>query len=399
MKPAQFLVLTCSLLFATFPRSALANHRTGSSILPGLIAAGDFNQDGNLDLAVNSEGFDHIAILIGDGNGDFTLAGHFSTDTLPKGLQVGDVNGDGYLDVVSCTSWGYDDIVLLGDGTGAFHAVSPPNEIDGEGEPVRCLLRDFNKDGRLDLAVSAPDDDKIQIYFGDGKGNFSAPPTGVEGVPNSFGMASGDLNGDGNLDMAIVCPSKPPGTAQIAVLLGDGSGNFSVSSVPMRGQPVSVQVGDMNGDGKLDLVVAGAVAGNSSGNFILTFLGDGTGQFSLEQTVPLGSGSLKGDIALGDFNEDGNLDVAFPQSSLQIPGKRGTKVLIFFGDGTGDLTAGPVLTVGQEPHTVIAVDLNHDGHLDLAVSNRTDGTVSALLGDGLGNFTVSSTTSILSQSP
>lgn len=399
MKHPQFLVLTCFLLFATFPRSALANHRTGSLILPGLLAAGDFNQDGNLDLAVNSEGFDHVAILLGDGNGGFTLAGHFSTDTLPKGLQVGDVNGDGYLDIVSCTSWGYDNIVLLGDGTGAFHAASPPNEIDAEGEPVRCLLRDFNRDGRLDLAVGAPDDGKIQIYFGDGKGNFPAPPTEIEGVPNAFGMASGDLNGDGNLDMAIVCPSKPPGSAQVAILLGDGSGNFSVRSVPVTGQPVSVQVGDLNGDGKLDLVVAGAVPGNSSGNFIITFLGDDTGQFSLKQFLRLGSGSLKGDIALGDFNEDGNLDVAFPQSSLQIPGERGTKVLIFFGDGTGDLTAGPVLTVGQEPHTVINVDLNHDGHLDLAVSNRTDGTVSALLGDGHGNFTVSSTTSILSPLP
>ena len=353
----------------------------------------------NLDLAVNASGFDHIAILLGDGNGGFTLAGHFATDTLPKGLQVGDVNGDGYLDVISCTSWGYDEIVLLGDGAGAFHAATPPSEIDGEGEPRRMLLRDFNNDGRLDVAVSAPEDNTIQIYFGDGKGNFPAPPKEVEDVPESFGMASADLNSDGNLDMAIVCPSQPPGSSQIAILLGDGTGNFSVNSVPMTGQPASVQVGDINRDGKLDLVVAGALPGNSSGNFILTFLGDGMGHFSLEHTATLGTGSLKGDIALGDFNEDGNLDVAFPQTSLQIRGMPGTKVLIFFGDGTGDLTAGPVLTVGQEPHTVISVKLNKDDHLDLAVSNRTDGTVSALLGDGHGNFTVSSTTSILSPLP
>ena len=63
--------------------------------------------------------------------------------------------GDGYPDVVTCTSWGYDEVVLLGDGRGAFHAVSPPNEIDGDGEPGHFLLRDFNKDGRLDIAVSA----------------------------------------------------------------------------------------------------------------------------------------------------------------------------------------------------------------------------------------------------
>jgi hypothetical protein len=75
---------------------------------------------------------------------------------------------------------------------------------------------------------------------------------------------------------------------------------------------------------------------------------------------------------------------------------KSTKVLLFFGDGAGNLVAGPVLTVGQEPHTVIAADVNKDGHVDLAVSNRSDGTVSCLLGDGSGNFTVSSTTSVLS---
>src|SRR5262245_48484146 len=125
MKQLQFLILGGVVFCAIFLSPALGNHRTGSLILPELIAAGDFNQDGNLDLAVNATGFDHVAILLGDGNGGFTLAGHFATDTLPKGLQVGDINGDGYLDVISCTSWGYDQIVLLGDGAGAFHAASP----------------------------------------------------------------------------------------------------------------------------------------------------------------------------------------------------------------------------------------------------------------------------------
>jgi hypothetical protein len=170
MKQLQSLALVCFLFCAIVLPTTLANHRTGSLILPELIAAGDFNEDGNVDLAVNSAGFDHVAILLGDGKGGFTLAGHFATDTLPKGLQVGDVNGDGHLDVVSCTSWGYNEIVLLGDGAGAFHLASPPNEIDGDGEPVRLLLKDFNNDGRLDIAVNSPGDNKIQIYVGDGSG-------------------------------------------------------------------------------------------------------------------------------------------------------------------------------------------------------------------------------------
>ena len=165
MKKIQFSVLACLVLSAAFLPSAWANHRTGSIIAPELIVAGDFNQDGNMDLAVNCTGFDVVAILFGDGQGGFTLGGHFPVDTLTKGLQVGDVNRDGHLDLVNCAKWGYNEFVLLGDGLGAFHGAAPPNEIDGDGEPARLLLRDFNNDGRLDIAVNAPDDEQSCPLF------------------------------------------------------------------------------------------------------------------------------------------------------------------------------------------------------------------------------------------
>ena len=400
MKKLQFSTLACLVLSAAFLPSAWANHRTGSIIAPELLVAGDFNQDGNMDLAVNCTGFDVVAILFGDGQGGFTLGGHFATDTLSKGLQVGDVNRDGHLDLVNCANWGYDETVLLGDGLGAFHTASPPTEIDGDGEPVRLLLRDFNNDGKLDIAVNAPDDDKVVLYFGDGLGGFPGPDQEVLGVQQPYGMDAGDFNNDGNLDMAVTGESMLAGNSVVTILLGNGAGGFSVKSVfAVNDLPSSVKVADLNNDGILDLVVAGALPGNTTGNFISTYLGNGRGVFALAQTVQLGAGNLKGDIAIGDFNEDGFLDVAYPVTGLQIPQTHSTQVLIFFGDGHGNLSAGPVLTVGQEPHTVIAVDVNKDGHLDLAVTNRTDGTVTVLLGDGHGNFTVSSTTSVLSPIP
>jgi FG-GAP-like repeat len=395
LKKIQYLA--CLILSAAFLPSVWANHRTGMIAAPELIVAGDFNQDGNMDLAVSCAGFDVVAILFGDGQGGFTLGGHYPVDTLTKGLQVGDINRDGHLDLVNATSWGYDETVLLGDGLGAFHVARPPSEIDGDGEPSRLLLQDFNNDGLLDIVVNAPDDNKVILYFGDGKGNFPGPDSEITGLFEPFRLNAADLNRDGNLDIVVANESGQVGGSTVTVMLGNGKGGFTLSTFPVGDLPSSVQIGDLNNDRILDIVVSGAEPHNPSGNFISTYLGNGRGDFALAQTVQLGPGNSKGDSALGDFDEDGNLDVAFPQSGT-LP-DIGTKVFIFFGNGHGDLSSGPVLTVGMEPHTVIALDVNHDGHLDLAVTNRTDGTVTVLLGDGHGNFTVSSTTSVLSPIP
>jgi hypothetical protein len=212
-------------------------------------------------------------------------------------------------------------------------------------------------------------------------------------------MDAGDLNGDGKLDAVVCGESKIAGDSVVTVMLGDGAGGFTNSTFSVGDLPSSCKIADMNNDGIPDVVVGGALPANTTGNYVSVYLGNGRGVFALAQTLQLGPGNLKGDIAVGDFDEDGNMDVAFPVTGHQIQHDHSTDLDIFFGDGHGHLSTGPVLTVGQEPHTVIAVDVNHDGHLDLADTNRTDGTVTVLLGDGHGNFTVSSTTSVLSPVP
>jgi hypothetical protein len=394
MKRVRLSLIAGLSICAAFLPSAFANHRTGTFALPELIAVGDFNGDGNVDLAVNVTGFDMVAIFLGDGKGGFTLQGHVGLDTLPKGLAAGDMNRDGHLDLVSCTAWGYTMKLLLGDGLAGF---SPANVLKGDGEPTRLVLRDFNNDGNLDIAVNAPDEGKIIIYFGDGKGGFAIPATELEHYPKPFGLAAGNFNGDHNLDIVTTTRTGiNPGTAHLAVLLGDGNGDFTQSAfLPVMSRPSSVQVADLNRDGKLDIVAAGAEPHNGEGNFVATYLGDGAGHATLKQAISLGSGNLKGDIAVGDFNEDGIPDVAYPLTSTSS-GTHSQTVLIFFGDGTGKLVAGPSVTVGNEPHTVVTADFNKDGHLDLAVTNRTDGTLSVCLGDGHGNFTVAATLSVVS---
>jgi len=404
MKTRLFSILACFAGSFIFIASVFGNHRTGSFALPEVLASGDFNQDGKLDLAANVTGFDNVAIFFGDGSGGLTLNGHISSDTLTKGLDVADVNGDKKLDLVGCTAWGYDVVIHLGDGLGGFS--HRDHVLNGDGEPTRLIVRDFNNDKRPDIAVNGPDEGVLLIYLNNGKGGFMQPPGEFADLNHAVDLASGDFNKDGNLDILFAqIVGTNNGLANAVVLLGDGTGNgcepgpcgFVESwEGSVNSEPTSVQVADLNNDGNLDFVIAGAEPGNTTGNYFTTFLGDGTGQFTQKQITNLGPGNLKGNISLGDFNEDGKMDLAFPVTGAQEHKVPSHIVLIYFGDGTGNMTAGPIINVGNEPHSVITPDFNKDGHLDMAVSNRTDGTVSLLLGDGTGNFTLSVTRSVVS---
>ena len=359
---------------------AFANHKTGDFPLPELIVAADFNEDGKLDLAVNVTGFDNVAILNGDGHGNFTLKKHVETDTLPHGLAVGDVNGDHHLDLVSINQWGYDIRVNLGDGRGGFIGAG---ELNGDGDPNRIAVADLNNDGNLDLIANAPTEGKILIYFGQGHGSFSNSALELEDLPKDYSFAVGDLNHDGNADLVV---TKDDRGAKAVVFLGDGAGNFAKANEFSVGTLASAAVlVDLNHDGKLDILIGGAGAGNHTGMFLSSYLGDGTGNFTTGQNNDLGPGTMEGEMGLADFNEDGNLDVAFPIVFSQGQ-TESTSVLTFFGDGNGKFTAGQTITTGGGPHSAAAADFNGDGHVDLAVTNRDDATVLILLGEGDGTF-------------
>jgi hypothetical protein len=353
-----------------------------------LIVAGDFNQDGKLDLAVNVAGFDNIAIFNGDGQGGFTLERHIQTDTLPKGLAAADMNSDGHLDLVSINEWGYNIRLNLGDGLGGFIGA---NELNGDGNPTRITVDDLNNDGKLDLIANAPSEGNMLIYFGDGNGGFSDHATELEGLTNDYTFAVRDVNEDGNLDLEVVTFINKNAGTQVKILLGDGAGNFAKKSqFTVNPKASDIILGDLNHDGHLDIVVGGAGPENDTGLFVSTYLGDGTGNFTEKQVTPLGPGTLEGEMALADFNEDGNLDLAFPVTFTQT-GIPSTTLFIFPGDGTGGLGTGQTITVGEGPHTALTADFNQDGHTDIAVSNRTDATLSILIGDGSGAFTIRET--------
>jgi len=393
MKNKTFILLSLAgcALCVLFSNSALANHRAGDWALPSIMTAGDFDRDGNLDLAVNLSGFDNFAILNGDGHGGFTLKGHVATDTLPRSVVSGDVNGDGKLDIIAVSAWGYNIKVFLGDGLGGFHF---SNVMNGDGEPAVVRLADLDRDGNLDILADGPEEGVLLIYFGRGGGAFTNSPLEFEGYPNLIQINTGDFNKDGNLDLAITYfEDKEVDGTHLQIFLGDGDRNFTVGqNVVINSQCNNMEVTDLNKDGNLDLVLAGAISENGIGLFISSYLGDGAGNFTVQQVIDLGEGAIRGEISLADFNEDGNLDVTYPLSS--DGGMRGDfsmDLLIYLGDGAGNFTQGQTVTVGKEPGSTWTADFNRDGHMDIACSNRTDGTLSILLGNGDGTFVTHAT--------
>jgi hypothetical protein len=224
------------------------------------------------------------------------------------------------------------------------------------------------------LSVVAPGS---TVFYSNAPGSpISLGGTGV--TPNEpLSMVVGDFNGDGKLDLALgIQEDGNPG--YVSILLGNGNGTFTpVSSSPATGHcPCSMAVGDFNGDEKLDLAVA-----NYNDNTVTILLGNGDGTFLPATGLPVSVGANPADLVSGDFNGDGKLDLAVANSTDNT-----LTILVGNGDGTfSPVTSSPA--TGTTPFGLAAGDFNGDGKLDLAVANFDENTVTILLGNGDGTFT------------
>jgi hypothetical protein len=355
---------------------------------PHTVTVADFNRDGTPDLAVVNAGpssaSQSVSVLLGDGRGSFRPA--ITTSVLNGGagngnalsVAVGDFNGDGLPDVALNTAGpaGPAVEVLFGKGDGSFqsnHLILPVGAI-----PLSVAAGDFDHNGALDL-VTANSNGTVSVLLGNGDGSFrTRTDVTVGGVPRA--IAVGDFNGDGRLDVA---------TAQqlsntVSVLLGHGDGTFARPLVfAARGTdstftPSSLAVGDVNGDGRADLVVNLVGGEDSVVSQLAVLLGNGDGTFRAPILQSPGAGG-DGDVALGDFNHDGRLDVAVGGHAALPDG-----LTVFTGNGDGTFGVpfqSPLRfsTGGSDPLSVAAADFNGDGLVDLVAANASSGTVGVLV--------------------
>jgi hypothetical protein len=338
------------------------------------VTVADVNGDGKLDILTANKGDNTISILLGNGDGTFKPQAVFPVGTRPGGVTVADVNGDGFPDVIVSDYADSKIRVMLNRGNDTFGAphlystTTPGQTFAGPGPPV---VADVNGDGIPDLLYPDYVGANVGVRLGLGDGAFGAQSVFPAGV-GAYSLSAVDANGDGKLDLVVA--NAVDNT--VSVLLGNGDGTFQAQKVyPVGFDPFALVTADLNNDGIPDFVTA-----NRGDNTESVLLGNGDGTLKPYQVVPTGN-TARG-IAVADFNGDGKVD--FVNANL---GDNTATVLLGNGDGTVSTGAHQVVPASNlRPFQEVVADVNGDGIPDILTANRSDNSVSVLLGNRDGSF-------------
>ena len=342
------------------------------------IEPGDFNQDEIPDLALVRQWFpDEFKVLPGDGQGGFGPPAEIHpVDSFS--LSIGEINNDGYLDAFMWAD-GTKGLSFLGDGSGRFSRVEFALSYT-----FASALADFDRDGWTDLLLGRPYDD-VAFARGNGDGVFQPATTILSDVRYPVDLEIGDLNNDGLIDAMI---SDRPGFpffdlgGRYLPLLGSGDGTFQAGEPLAAAGANNISLNDMNLDGTLDLVAATFQPGDLPCDIdvlplcdIGVFYGLGNGSFD-QKSVLVESDRGFADVTTGDLNADGVPDIA---AIRPVWYPAGFDVLLFHGTGNGSFHPfqhlyfeNGELEDDTRPTNIKVADFNHDRRMDLVVSVMND---------------------------
>jgi FG-GAP-like repeat/Abnormal spindle-like microcephaly-assoc'd, ASPM-SPD-2-Hydin len=370
------LAAVCALTLNTQALAQFEN-RGASAALPGgfaySAAVGDFNHDGNLDLAVASIDCcpnGGVSILLGNGDGTFQAPVQYAVGDQPFSIVAADFNHDGNLDLAVANSLSDYVSILMGNGDGTFQ---PATQTPPVSNPDFVTVGDFNGDGKPDLLVLSYNNPCkcISVLFGNGDGTFqnaviTEPPFSV------LTVGVGDFNGDGKLDLATA--GEVGSERYVNILLGNGDGTFTQgASYAGDASPESIAVADFNGDHNLDFAVA-----NLEGVGIGVWLGNGDGTFqpAVNYATPFPWG-----VSAAPLKAGGNIDLVASNF-----GASGDGATVFEGNGDGTFQPGVFYPAGGEDWFVGVGDFNGDRKPDLILTNGNSDDVILLLNTGVVSF-------------
>jgi Bacterial Ig-like domain (group 3)/FG-GAP-like repeat/FG-GAP repeat len=355
------------------------------------IAVADLNGDGHPDVVVTglTSSSSLIGVMMGNGDGTFAAPKTYSTGgSIAYSVAIADVNGDGFPDLIVANQYASGSSlegsvgVLLGNGDGTFQPVVTYDSGGSRAEWV--AVADVNGDKYPDIIVTngcasecqSNGTGLVSVLLNDGKGSFlpAANYSDGESAPGEpESVAVGDFNGDGHPDIvvSIQCADTACSTGSLGVLINNGDGTFQPAVPYSSGgyyYGLSVAAADMNGDGKLDLVVGNWCLNSSvclyqQQGAVSVLLGNGDGTFQPATTYPTGGGS-PGSLAVADVNGDGHPDV------VVSGGSNADNAYLLLGNGDGSLQT-PVGYSAMDSTVAVAIaDLNGDGRPDLLSANN-----------------------------
>jgi len=403
--------------------AAATTYGTGGYLAASVLLA-DVNNDGRLDLVVANNcqygggcANGDVSVLLGNGDGTFQNAVSFDAGYEPRAIAVADVNGDGLPDLVvanlceneSCSNGGVS--ILLGNGDGTFRP--PVTYSSGGYEATSVTIADVNGDGHPDVVVAnlcegGPCVSVVSVLLGNGDGSFRQPVGYSSGGEEALSVAIGDMNGDGFPDVVVANESQTgyPSDGDVSVLLGNGDGTFrNPVSYGSGGYIASLlAIKDLNNDGRLDVVVVNACQNSATctapgtGGEVGVLLGNGDGTLQTASTFSSGGYEARA-VTIGDVNGDGKADLVVANECRTVACTKGG-ISVFPGNGDGTFQEPASYSSGAAYAVSAALgDVNRDGKIDVAVANEQTNNKSNGIGRVgllLNNFTTTTSTIVVS---
>ncbi len=362
---AVLLSLSTSMAHAQFVMQSEVAYAAGTQ--PSGVTAGDFDGDGDLDLATTVEGPDRIAVLINDGGGAYALGASslLPASSSPQDLIAGDLDNDGDIDLAVAVRDPQGSVLIMANGgTGTFVMISGIAVGD---RPRGLAIADIEGDGDLDLAVANRDGLSASVLTNSGAAVFASQTVNVGGETRA--TALGDFDGDGDADLAVTDADN-----RSVHLFSNNAGSFvpaGTLAVNPLVRPDGIAAANLDGTGPLDLAVA--TSDQTLGINTVTVFTNAAGTFSAGLAYAT-SGSNTSGIFAADMDCDGLVDlVTSNQDSNDISLLQNIGGAVF-GPAT-------VLGAGVSPEEIAAADLDGDGDPDVAVANRDSNDVSVFIND------------------